>query len=371
MLTGAAGWILILVGQGTFTGPRGGEAELRREVGAYLGVFDASAAEREEILDRLRFVPASLLRGALLQAFKEPDVRPAAFDLAARLRVPGLAEAARKSLGTPDEPAVLRLLFATQEKGQLPSLIDRWLKTPPEDPAFDRLAAAFRMHDVGDLETLARLQAVVERGPGSEIHRLRAADLLAVQMGIEPGNRDLVLAAWKGFRATFMRDAAAFPLAGLDLLPAVVADRSAARRVGPNLRLAARARIAWPKLPPTIQTGDFVVRLRILPEGPDGLTVALREWRVQAAQGEWVVRSSLGTFVAPLRVGEWNEISFAVDDLSARGGAREKRRVLISADRKPLGTQKGWLDGVIEGLVVETGRSGATLGGVEFVPKAP
>lgn len=366
----AAAWLLVLSAQSALAGPRGGEAELRREVGAYVGALGASAAEREEILERLRFVPPALLRGPLLQALKDPELRPAAFDLGARLRITGLAEPARKALGTPDEPAALRLLFAVQEKGQLAFLLDRWLRTTADDPSFERVAAAFRLHDVGDLEALAKLQAVVERGPGSELHRRRAADLLAEQMGLEPDNRALALAAWKGFRAAFARDASPFAPVGLDLLPAAVRERPATRRVGANLRVAARSGLAWPRLPAETQTGDFTVRLRLLPDGPDGIDVALREWRVQAVRGEWVVRSSLGTFAAPLRVGEWNEITFAVDDLSARGGPREKRHILVSVDRKPLGP-RGSLDGVVCKLVVETGRSGAVVGGVELVSGTP
>jgi hypothetical protein len=116
-----------------------------------------------------------------------------------------------------------------------------------------------------------------------------------------------------------------------------------------------------------MQSGDFILKARVLADG-EGFSFALREWKLCVRRGEWIVRSSLGTYAAPFRPGEWHEIAFVVDDQSAKGGAQEKRRILVCVDRRPLG-ERGCLDGVVENLTIESGPEGGVVGAVEWSPR--
>lgn len=348
----------------------GGDPDPRKEVLELVSNPFLGDEAREEMLGRLRWRPAPQLQRLLLPLVRDDATRAGAMELGARLRVPGLAEAARKHLDTWDEASALRLLVEVQDRTSTAILFDRWLRSPEGGGAFLSVHRAFLENDVADPDLLGRFEAVCS-GPGTSAALKRAAEeVLRAQMGLPEAEREALLAAWKPFRAAFLRDAQPFPPAasGVDLLGAGAWEREGARRAGANWRLRPGGRLRLQRLPPCVQSGDFVLRVRILPDACEGVSVALREWKLAGGEGEWKVRSSLGTFAAPLRAGEWNEITFAVQDLSCKGGAREKRKILVSVDRKPLG-ERGSLDGVVEGIVIQAGKGGAVAGGLEIAPR--
>ncbi len=346
-----------------------GDQDLRKDVLSYVSTPFLKEDERRDLVGRLRYGPPALLQRQLLPLIKDDQTRPLAMELATRLRVPGLAEAARKYLDTWEEASVLKLLIEVQDRTSMNILFDRWCRSPEGSAAFHFVQRAFTEVEIGDLETLSKFEALCAK-PGTSASQKRAAEaILRFQMARPNADRDALRAAWKPFKAAFLRDAQAFPAGGgIDLLAVEGWSRENGRRVGGNYRLLPEGRMSLACLPPVLQSGDFVLRLKVLADVGDGAAVALREWKLAVEEGEWRVRSSLGTFVAPLRAGEWQEIAFSVFDLSCKGGVREKRKILVSVDRKPLG-ERGSLDGVVEGLVIQAGKGALVVAGLEAIPR--
>ena len=284
-------------------------------------------------------VAARLVREAMLSEVR----RGPSMDLAARLRLPGVFESAKRwADSSPVE--VLALALAAPEKSAAAWLAERWATS-------DRASERFRAVDDA-LRTQRAPPAVVDgvaRSLSDPVRGEAALAVLRAQMGVDDACPSALIDRWAAARERFGFEAREFPRDGDDLLACPGWRLRAARPVGRNLRLPPATCVDLPVLPLPFQTGGGTLRLHVAAGDGRGAQVSVategntQDLRLRCDGTSWFLVEGPprdGERVeAPFRVGDWAEIEVGVADPQIRGspGVRDVRVRVDGRELRPSG----------------------------------
>ncbi len=376
MRRSSLGWMVVLSSMALASGVAlagDPDKEVNELVGRY---FNKTGSDRSELLSKLKTTSPTLAKPRLQTALANEGERLDGLALATELKVPGLAEAAKKLIDVPElEIFVVKLLLVTQEKGSTHFLLERWTKLEKGSASFNTLTEQLEQCPVGDPTFMDDMRKVVTATKTDQAHRTAGAEILKFQMDLP--NADPAEIAkdkeWKAARGDFGRRAQKFPLMGVDLraLPGWKTEGTT-RPIGGNLRVN-RGILTLPEWPEAYQELSFLLKIRLLVlDGEAGLSFEDKQgsaaWIPTLQKDEWRMVIGGGTELrAPGRKGAWSEIVFDMDDHSTKQ-QRFNRNISILVDGNEL-LKKGAHNGKIGALRVEAPKGDVVVGGIEIIKK--
>lgn len=321
------------------------EARLRARVREYTEP-STSDLRRDLIVFELTS-PGAAPEAALGKLAREAlvsDVRRAgALDLAARMRLPGVFDTAKRHADGPCAAGVAALALAAPEPAAGAWLAARWTASAADSEAFRTadLALRERRAPPGAVEGIARsLDDPVRAEP--------ALAILRVQMAVDDPCPDELRARWDDAWKRYLFEAEEVPAPGADLLAAPGWKTGRARRVGRNLRVPPLAALDLPTLPLPVLSGTGNLRLRVAAGEGKGAYVGLvtegaQDLRLQCDGAVWFLVEGPprdGARVeAPFAPSAWSEIEFRMSDprLPGRAAVRDVRVTVDGRELRPSG----------------------------------
>ncbi|MCE9636066.1 MAG: hypothetical protein K8T90_10200 [Planctomycetes bacterium] len=334
----------------------------------------AGSVRRELVVRELSDCDATAAARVVREALASDARRPAAAELAARLRLPGVFDAAKKWGDGPAAAQIAALAIAAPEPDAAHWLVERWRTA---DAASDR----FRVAD----ETMrtARASPAVVAGVGAALgdpeREAAALAILREQMAVDDPCPSALRERWPAAWARYAFEARTFPRDGDDLLSFPGWLLGSARRVGRNLRVAPSAFVELGALPPIAQVEAGVLHLRVAAGAGSGAFVSLRtagasqDLRMSCDGNVWFLiegppRDGARVEV-PFRADAWADVEVRVS-APAPADRPSVRDVRISVDGAELRPSGGFwrLASPPQSLVIGAARGDAAtcVGGVAW-----
>jgi len=288
------------------------------------------------------------------------------------MRVPGLFRSVRKYLHSEYEDIVVKLLFLTQDKGALKFLFDEWRSADLECSLFSLLHGHFCSQGI-DYDVMAEFDRFLMSRTEEEERIQSARIIMGKRLGLRPPftTRE-IHEKWQEEKKAWKKRSAHFVFRGADFLShANITDRINCQKIGMNYRILEKGYLEVGEFPDFMQKGSFILRVRVLVIAGEGVTIGLGSeqgyWKASLSNGEWTVKRGDKVQLAqvPVRLGQWSEIEFDIDDQSTER-IRYYRIASLSVDGKCL-MRNGSLCGRMKEFFAKIRSGDVTIGGIEYI----
>lgn len=305
------------------------------------------APQRSLIVRELAGADPALAARFVREALVNEARRAPALELAARMRLPGVFDAARRHAESSAGPQVLALALVAPEDAAAAWVAERWTASEPGSERFRAVDEALRGGPCA-----AAVVAAIGRALGDPVRGPAALAILRTQMAVDDACPEDLRARWDAAWARYVHEARDFPRDGEDLLAAPGWRLRTAQAVGRNLRIAARSVVDLAVLPLATQAGEGTIRLRVAPGDGEGAFVSLmtgagdggpQDLRLRCDGTSWFLVEGPPRegerVAAPCRAGVWSDVELRISDpkLLARPSTRDVRVVVDGTELRPSG----------------------------------
>lgn len=290
-----------------------------------------------------------LCQKALKVALAIDERRMLALTLALNLEVPGLFETVKKWIDTSLEEDVVKLGLATQDKGAVDFLFDRWKAAKADTASFKFVTGGFSEFVV-QLDVIKKFKPFLDSADKCDA----AATIVCFQFALDDDlTPKAVLDGWDSEEDAYKRDSVPTTITGVNLLKGARIGGTT-RKIGGNVRVLPKGVLSMNLNAYGEQDFTLTFRIRV-PAKADvqfGLAADQGTWSAHFSGREWISLDGTGAEKAsPLKIDDWNVVRFSVT-MNKEGNKRKSRICVLSVNDTVL-VERGTLNGNLSELTID------------------
>lgn len=316
-------------------------------------------ARRKVILGELQAQPQSALYAILKEKAAVVEMRPYVCRLVAELKHERAWEILSPHFDTPEQPDIVRALFAVSTPKVLAQLRSRWAAAKPDEPLFDQLTDGFGSAALGseDLDAFAALLSDASRGEA-------ARKIMGAQLDKPSDDAAALKKAWDELKAKWAVYGRSFAIKGRALLSSAKFVGKA-RRIRENVMMGKSSGVSFTDLA-KFQKVNHTVTLRFLIVDGSGFTIGYGSsqgwWNCKQAGDKLRIMAGDHTeFEFDLIKNGWNEYTLTVTMDKSEPNVVNSRTVTFAVNGKSC--QLMSLNGELLEVFARTTDGTAVVGG--------
>ncbi|MCC6575030.1 MAG: hypothetical protein IT462_14735 [Planctomycetes bacterium] len=321
--------------------------------------------ERDELLKKLSRAGRDMIGKNLKAAITTDGKRPFALQLAAKLRVGGLFDTAKKFADGDDDEFVAKLALSTLDKGAANWAVDRWKTKEVGSPSWSFIDDAFKACPV-PIDTIKQFKEFAASKSSPENKLMAAIEIMAWQLGVKvPEVPADLIPQWDKLKAAWEADSKVFPVTGIDMFTFPDLGISGTRVLN-NYRMSGSDCLTF-EMPDEWDAASFTINMQIRWTSGSGFKFAFMSEKTGNylyinAKGEWSLPTAKGDLVQKAKANDWTKVT-----LKVVADSKESRSVKITIDEKEFHFGNLPCEGPLTYLTINAFETKFTLAAMEWL----